>query len=180
VAEIIWVDEFISEEWYPGFRPGYGHSPWVTEPVDTFKAGDQERFWFLDFHFPRGLSPMGMVFLEDGYSWATQLAARNLPLPRGNGIVQRLAGTHVYASVVPVDSEWEAGLRAERDQDRGTRGLQQRGDVFGLQQEVDRDRVAGSLRAPQRRVRLDQDRQHVRDAGALASEPREQVRCAPH
>ncbi|HEV7688526.1 MAG TPA: PEP-utilizing protein mobile subunit, partial [Acidimicrobiia bacterium] len=114
MAEIIPVDEFISEEWYPGFTPGYGHSPWVTEPVDTFKAGDQERFWFLDFHFPRGLSPMGMVFLEDGYSWATQLAARNLPLPRGNGIVQRLAGTHVYASVVPVDSEWEAGLRAER------------------------------------------------------------------
>ncbi|MDQ1568697.1 MAG: pyruvate, water dikinase, partial [Actinomycetota bacterium] len=114
MAEIISVDEFISEEWYPGFTPAYGHSPWVTEPVDTFKAGDQERFWFLDFHFPRGLSPMGMVFLEDGYSWATQLAARTLPLPRGNGIVQRLAGTHVYASVVPVDSEWEAGLRAER------------------------------------------------------------------
>ena len=114
VAEVIPVDEFISEEWYPGFTPAYGHSPWVTEPVDTFKAEDQERFWFLDFHFPRGLSPMGMVFLEDGYSWATQLAARNLPLPRGNGIVQRLAGTHVYASVVPVDSEWEAGLRADR------------------------------------------------------------------
>jgi pyruvate,water dikinase len=114
VAEIISVDEFISEEWYPGFTPAYGHSPWVMEPVDTFKAEDQGRFWFLDFHFPRGLSPMGMVFLEDGYSWATQLAARNLPLPRGNGIVQRLAGTHVYASVVPVDSEWEAGLRADR------------------------------------------------------------------
>jgi len=114
VAEIISVDEFVSEEWYPGFTPGYGHSPWVTEPVDTFQADDQERFWFLDFHFPRGLSPMGIVFLEDGYSWATQLAARTLPLPRGNGIVQRLAGTHVYASVVPVDSEWEAGVRAER------------------------------------------------------------------
>src|SRR5438105_3929339 len=57
---------------------------------------------------------MGMVFLEDGYSWATQLAARSLPRPRGNGIVQRLAGTHVYASVVPVDSEWQAGLRADR------------------------------------------------------------------
>jgi pyruvate,water dikinase len=114
VTEVISVEEFITDEWYPGFVPSYGQAPWAAEPVDTFKPPDEERFWFLDFHFPRGLSPMGTVFLEDGYSWATQLAAQTLPLPRGKGIVQRLAGTHVYASVVPVDSEWEAGIRAER------------------------------------------------------------------
>jgi pyruvate,water dikinase len=114
VKEIVPVDEFVSDEWYPGFTPGYGQAPWATEPVDTFKKQDEARFWFLDFHFPRGLSPMGTVFLEDGYSWGTQLAAQTLPLPLGRGIVQRLAGTHVYASVVPMDSEWEAGVRAER------------------------------------------------------------------
>jgi pyruvate,water dikinase len=114
VNEIVPVDEFVSDEWYPGFTPRYGQAPWATEPLDSFKKQDEERFWFLDFHFPRGLSPMGTVFLEDGYSWGTQLAAQTLPLPLGRGIVQRLAGTHVYASVVPMDSEWEAGVRAER------------------------------------------------------------------
>lgn len=114
MPEVVPVDEFVTDDWYPGFRPSYRQAPWVTEPIDTFQPKDQERFWFMDFHWPRGFSPMGTVFLEDGYSWATQLAAQSLPLPFGKGITQRLAGTHVYASEVPVGSDWEAGLRFER------------------------------------------------------------------
>lgn len=114
MANIVPVDEFITDEWYPGYTPSYGESPWCTEPIDTFKKQDEGRFWFMDFHWPRGLSPMGLIFLQDGYSWGTQLAAQGLPLPPGKGIVQRIAGTHVYASEVPVDSEWEIGFRAER------------------------------------------------------------------
>ena len=78
------------------------------------KKEDEKRFWFLDFHWPKGLSPMGITFLEDGYSWSTQTAAQGLPLPPGKGIVQRLGGTHVYASEVPVTSEWEMGFRGAR------------------------------------------------------------------
>ena len=114
MPEIVPVDEFVTDDWYPGFRPSYRQAPWVTEPIDTFQRNDEERFWFMDFHWPRGFSPMGTVFLEDGYSWATQLAAETLPLPLGKGIAQRLAGTHVYASEVPVGSDWEVGLRFER------------------------------------------------------------------
>ncbi len=114
MPNIVPVDEFVTEEWYPGFKPGYDYTFWATEAMNTFSKKDEERFWFLDFHWPRGLSPMGLVFLHDCYAWGTQLAAQSLPLPPGKGIVQRLGGTHVYASEVPVGSDWEVGFRAER------------------------------------------------------------------
>jgi pyruvate,water dikinase len=114
MANVMPVDEFITDEWYPGYKPEYGQGPVAVEAINTFSKEDESRFWFMDFHWPRGLSPMGLIFLEDGYSWATQLAAQGLPLPPGKGIVQRIAGTHVYASEVPVGSEWEIGFRAER------------------------------------------------------------------
>ena len=114
MPNIVPVDEFVTEEWYPGFKPDYGYTFWATEAVNTFSKKDEERFWFLDFHWPRGLSPMGLVFVHDCYAWGTQLAAQSLPLPPGKGIVQRLGGTHVYASEVAVGSDWEIGYRAER------------------------------------------------------------------
>jgi pyruvate,water dikinase len=116
MANIVSVDEFVKKEWYPGFAPSYGLSPWCTEPINTFSKEDEKRFWFLDFHWPRGLSPMGIIYLEDCYAWGTQCSAQTLPLPPGKGIVQRLGGTHVYASEVPISSPWEIGFRAERIQ----------------------------------------------------------------
>ncbi|MGF1465585.1 MAG: PEP-utilizing enzyme [Sandaracinaceae bacterium] len=114
MANVVPVDEFIKDEWYPGFKPEYGHTPWATEPVKAFSKEDEKRFWFLDFHWPNGMTPMGIIFLEDGYGWGTQCAAQHLPLPPGKGIAQRLGGTHVYASEVPVTSEWELGFRGAR------------------------------------------------------------------
>ena len=114
MANVVSVDEFVTKEWYPGFTPAYGQAPWCTEPIDSFQKEDEKRFWFLDFHWPRGLSPMGIIFLEDGYAWGTQSSAQSLPLPPGKGITQRLAGTHVYSSEVPTASEWGIGFRAGR------------------------------------------------------------------
>jgi pyruvate,water dikinase len=117
MADIVPVDEFITKEWYPGFTPSYGQSPWVTEPCNTFSKEDEKRFWFLDFHWPKGICPQGVTFtLEDCYAWGTQSAAQALPLPPGKGIVQRLAGTHLYATEVPTASDWEIGFRAMRIQ----------------------------------------------------------------
>jgi len=59
MATVIPVDEFITDEWYPGFKPGYTHAPWYIDPVQTFRKEDEENFWFLDFHWPRGLNPDG-------------------------------------------------------------------------------------------------------------------------
>ena len=69
----------------PGFKPGYTHAPWYIDPVQTFRKEDEENFWFLDFHWPRGLTPMGLIWNEDGYNWSSQLAAEQMPLPPGRG-----------------------------------------------------------------------------------------------
>lgn len=117
MTHVVPVDEFITKEWYPGFTPSYGQAPWVTEPCNTFSKEDEKRFWFLDFHWPKGICPMGVNFtLEDAYAWGTQSAAQSLPLPPGKGIAQRLGGSHIYATEVPTASEWEIGFRALRIQ----------------------------------------------------------------
>src|SRR6202451_4048822 len=102
MATVIPVDEFITDEWYPGFKPGYTHAPWYVDPVQTFRKEDEENFWFLDFHWPRGLTPMGLIWNEDGYNWACQLAAEQMPLPPGRGITCRLGGTPTHGSPPPV------------------------------------------------------------------------------
>jgi len=114
MATVIPVDEFINDEWYPGFKPGYTHAPWYIDPVQTFRKEDEENFWFLDFHWPRGLTPMGLIWNEDGYNWSSQLAAEQMPLPPGRGITCRLGGTHTYGSPLPVTDVREIGQRARR------------------------------------------------------------------
>ncbi len=86
----------------------------VHNPVQTFRKEDEENFWFLDFHWPRGLTPMGLIWNEDGYNWASQLAAEQMPLPPGRGITCRLGGTHTYGSPLPVNDVREIGQRARR------------------------------------------------------------------
>ena len=114
MATVIPVDEFITDEWYPGFKPAYTHAPWYVDPVQTFSKEDEKNFWFLDFHWPRGLTPMGLIWNEDGYNWSSQLAAEQMPLPPGRGITCRLGGTHTYGSPLPVTDVREIGQRARR------------------------------------------------------------------
>lgn len=114
MATIVPVDEFVTDEWYPGFKPAFEHAPYYVEPFRTFNKADEKRFWFLDFHWPRGLTPLGLIWNEDGYNWGTQFAAENLPLPPGRGLVSRIAGIHTYASPIDVQSPYEIGERAQR------------------------------------------------------------------
>jgi phosphohistidine swiveling domain-containing protein len=114
VTAVVPVDEYITEEWYPGFKPGDRRAPFVVEPFGTFTKADEQRFWFLDFHWPRGLTPLGLIWNEDGYSWGSQLAAERMPLPPGRGITQRIAGTHTYAGAIPVEDPGEMRDRAGR------------------------------------------------------------------
>ncbi len=55
-----------------------------------------------------------MIWNEDGYSWGTQWAAEQMPLPQGRGMTQRIAGTHTYAAVVPVRNKREIAARDKR------------------------------------------------------------------
>ena len=114
MSAVVPVDEYITDEWYPGFKPGRSSAPFVVEPFGTFTKADERRFWFLDFHWPRGLTPLGLIWNEDGYSWGSQLAAERMPLPPGRGIAQRIAGTHTYASAIGVESSDEIRDRTAR------------------------------------------------------------------
>ncbi|TVR44301.1 MAG: PEP-utilizing protein mobile subunit, partial [Rhodobacteraceae bacterium] len=114
MSQTIAVDEYVRDEGYPGFEPRFLNSPWIAEPVSKFRAEDAERFWFLDFHWPNGTTPLGMSFFEDGYAYGTQLSATTLPLPPSNGLAVRFAGTHVYGGEAPLHSSWEPGFRGLR------------------------------------------------------------------
>lgn len=114
MSTIIPIDTYVTDSWYPGFRPEYMDAPWITERAGTFQKADEQRFWFLDFHWPKGFSPMGCIYLEDAYAWGLQLAAMQLPLPPGNGLVPRIAGVHVYGAEAPPPSGYEISQRAQR------------------------------------------------------------------
>lgn len=122
MAEIVPVDLYL-DGWYPGWKPEHIDDPWLRMRSGPFTKADESRFWFVDFHWPRGFSPLGMSFVFDA-AWSTQLAAHQLPLPPAGGLVQRMGGPFLYEGEVPVTSAWEIGNRAARIEKNMPRFLQ--------------------------------------------------------
>jgi pyruvate,water dikinase len=110
--DIIPIDQFY--DWYPGWTPELTDEPWHSDNPRPFRPGDEERFWFRDFHWPRGFSPLGYLYVQDCGCWGTQYAANSLPLPPGRGLTMRLGGPFPYDTEIPQTSEWEMGFRAAR------------------------------------------------------------------
>ncbi len=78
-----------------------------------FTKEDESRFWFVDFHWPRGFSPLGFSFAPS----SPRRGAPSSPLTscrclRPAVCVQRMGGPFLYEGEVPVTSEWEIGFRA--------------------------------------------------------------------
>lgn len=114
MANVVPVDEYAGE-WYPGFKPEFLTSPYIVDGTGPFTKADEDKFWFLDFHWSRGLTPLAaFTWGQDGYCWGTQHAAEALPLPPGRGITSRFAGTHLYGSAIPESDPREIGARANR------------------------------------------------------------------
>ena len=114
MGNVVPVDEFTGE-WYPGYRPEHFDFPYWVDAPKPFQPGDEDAFWFLDFHWSRGLTPLAAtLWSADGYCWGTQSASEKLPLPPGRGITCRFAGTHLYGSPIPEPDPREIGARANR------------------------------------------------------------------
>ncbi len=114
MATVVPVDAF-TRDWYPGFTPELIGAPYIVDGFGPFTKKDAESFWFLDFHWPRGMTPLGAcIWTADGYCWGTQHAAETLPLPPGHGLTARFAGTHLYGSALPETDAWQIGARAKR------------------------------------------------------------------
>lgn len=114
MGNVVPVEEYTGE-WYPGYRPEFFDFPYVVDAASPFRPGDENAFWFLDFHWSRGLTPLAAtLWSADGYCAGTQSASENLPLPPGRGVTCRFAGTHLYGSPVQEDDPREIGARAAR------------------------------------------------------------------
>jgi phosphohistidine swiveling domain-containing protein len=114
MANVVPVEPYTGE-WYPGFKPEHIASPYIVDGTGPFTSADEDKFWYLDFHWSRGMTPLAaFAWGQDGYCWGTQHAAEALPLPPGRGITSRFAGTHLYGSAIPESDPREIGARANR------------------------------------------------------------------
>jgi phosphohistidine swiveling domain-containing protein len=106
------LTDFLNAPFYPGASlPLPGH--YREEPLLPFSPADEERFWLLDGHWSRGLTPLCMSAVSD-IVWGTQGGADMYQLPATKGTAGRVAGVHVYVGDVPCCSGWEIGDRATR------------------------------------------------------------------
>lgn len=95
---------------FPGFVEGAS----VAEPSDllgVFRPEDAQLRWRLDFHYPRGIVPLGHELLAV-VNRSSQEAAESVPVPTGRGLVSRLVGPHVYTTGLPVLDADEVAQRA--------------------------------------------------------------------
>jgi pyruvate,water dikinase len=78
--------------------------------VPPLCPGDLGLAWGLDFHYPRGVLPLGHELVSI-LARCSRAAAEELPATCGRGLDCRVVGPHVYTAGIPVD---DAAERAER------------------------------------------------------------------
>ena len=112
---VIPLGEYADADFYPGYEPRLESRPFLAEPLAPFTRADEGRFWMRDSqHFAEGITPASMALLEDAQTWGTQYGAEIVGIPPTAGMVNRIAGVHVYLGQCPITSPWQIGTRAER------------------------------------------------------------------
>ena len=112
---VIPLGEYADGDFYPGYEARLESRPFLAEPLAPFTRADEGRFWMRDSqHFAEGITPASMGLLEDAQTWGTQYGAEIVGIPPTAGMVNRIAGVHVYLGQCPITSPWQIGARAER------------------------------------------------------------------
>jgi pyruvate,water dikinase len=138
-AQVIPVDQFITNEFYPGFRAEQARSPFVIEPLLPFSKEDEKLFWVMDsIHFGHGIVPGNVSLCEQAITWGPQWAAERVGLPPGRGLRTRLGGTFPYMSPITVTDPWMLEWRAGRFGRHLAHYLQHFDQIWGgYEQELD-------------------------------------------
>lgn len=97
------------EPWYPAAAERRAPAAGGDFPA-PLRAPDLDRLWYLDFHYPRGVVPLGTALVDDLVAGA-QRAAGRLRLTATGGLSARYVGPHVYVGAVPA-AEPEPSERA--------------------------------------------------------------------
>lgn len=103
MSNIFPVGGWVSEEWYPGYSNRTVWGPWFDESLLTMQKEDENRFWLLEGHWPRGATPLCCSATID-VLWGTQWGANHFQLPATRGNSCRIVGTHIYNSDLAVHS----------------------------------------------------------------------------
>lgn len=114
MTRIFPLDDVVDEPWYPGYDPARNDDFVAFDRPGNFAPEDVAAFWPLDFHYPRGVVPLGVAVIVSGACWGSQISAEAVPLPASRGLRGRFVGPHLYATEVPVVSPFEIELRAGR------------------------------------------------------------------
>lgn len=104
------IDDYLDLPWYEAAQlplPG----PVFAEPFMALRREDESRFWMLEGHWSRGLTPLTLSAGGDSL-WGTQHAANLYQLPPTKGQSGRLVGVHLYLSDLKCCSDWEVQHRA--------------------------------------------------------------------
>jgi len=95
---------------YPGYRPAERA---YLEAPRPFGPEDADALWVLDFHAPRGLTPLALAVLE-AVVFGSQAAADSVPVASSLGLRARIAGSHPYLASAAVSSPDDRDARAAR------------------------------------------------------------------
>lgn len=98
--------EAAAEPWYPctptrRVQTGRARGGRFDDPV-PLRPTDLGRSWHRDFHYPRGVVPLGVALVTDLVRGA-QRAARSPRLTASGGLAARFVGPYVYLGAVPAD-----------------------------------------------------------------------------
>jgi pyruvate,water dikinase len=96
------VPVLVDGELFPGWTCPRGPEPGDTDAAAAAPApspygpDDDDRLWLLDFHWPRGLTPLGITTFATAYTQMTHQAATTLEIPTTDGIAVRFVGPFLY------------------------------------------------------------------------------------